>query len=417
MIDVYVEDLIVPNFDGLLASVLDHEYSYYILKGGRGSTKSTFISLAIVLLLTMPGNEKMHGICFRKTANTLRDSVFSQMQFAIDKLELNDDFVCRVSPMKITRKSTGQTILFRGVDDKTKIKSLKAPFGYFAFTWFEEADAFASLKEIRSVLQSTMRGGHAYWTFMSFNPPETWANFMNEAVRPEKLSPGWVVHTSDYRAVPREWLGDQFFDDAEHLKLTSPKAYAHEYLGEIIGSNSEVFDNLRLEEISDDRIKIFDRIYMGIDWGWYPDPFHWSKMHYDAARHTLYIYDEYRVRKQSNRDTWDALRVLKGVTSTDLITADSAEPKSVSDYREYGSLCRGAEKGPDSVRYGVKWLQSLASIVIDPRRCPDTATEFQHYEYDRTPEGEVISGYPDANNHAIDSVRYALERVWKRKGQ
>lgn len=417
MTDIYVEDLIAPNFDALLSSVLDHEFSYYILKGGRGSLKSSFVSFAISLLLTMPGNEDMHAICFRKTANTLRDSVFSQMQFAIDMLGLNDDFVCRVSPMKITRKSTGQTILFRGVDDKTKIKSLKAPFGYFAITWFEEADAFASLKEIRSVLQSTMRGGASYWTFMSFNPPETRANFMNDAVSPQKVPPGWFVHTSDYRSAPREWLGDQFFDDAEQLRLTNPKAYSHEYLGEVIGTGGEVFDNLRLEELPDDLIKTFDRIYMGIDWGWYPDPFHWSKMHYDSTRHVLYIFDEYRVKKQSNRDTWDALRVLKGVTGNDLITADSAEPKSVSDYRDYGSLCRGAEKGPDSVRYGVKWLQSLAAIVIDPKRCPETAEEFQHYEYDRTPEGEVISGYPDANNHAIDSVRYALERIWKRKGQ
>ena len=415
MVDVYVEDLIAPNFDDLMGSVIDHKYSYYVLKGGRGSTKSTFISLAIILLMTQPGNENAHAICFRKTGTTLRDSVFSQMQFAIDKLELNDEFVCHVSPMKITRKSTGQTIFFRGVDDKTKLKSLKTPFGYFAFAWFEECDAFASLKEIRSVLQSTMRGGELYWTFLSFNPPETRANFMNEAVL--IVPPGWVVHTSDYRTVPREWLGEQFFDDAEQLLATNPRAYQHEYLGEVVGTGGEVFDNLRLDVIPDDVAKTFDRIYMGVDWGWYPDPFHWSKMHYDASRHTLYIYDEYRARKQSNRDTWDSLRILKGVTGADLITADSAEPKSVGDYRDYGASCRGAEKGPDSVRYGVKWLQSLAAIVIDPRRCPETANEFQHYEYDRAPDGEVISGYPDANNHAIDSVRYALERVWKRKGQ
>lgn len=131
----------------------------------------------------------------------------------------------------------------------------------------------------------------------------------------------------------------------------------------------------------------------------------------------MYIYDEYRTNKKSNRETWDALRTIKHVRETDLITADSAEPKSVSDYREYGSLCRGAEKGPDSVRYGIKWLQSLKAIVIDPARCPETAREFEHYEYDKTPDGDVISGYPDANNHSIDATRYAMERVWKRKGQ
>ena len=177
-----------------------------------------------------------------------------------------------------------------------------------------------------------------------------------------------------------------------------------------------MFENLEIREITDDEISHFDNIYMGIDWGWYPDPFHWSKSHYDSARKILYIYGEYRANKQSNETTWNALKLLKGVTETDLITADSAEPKSVADYREYGSLCRPAIKGPDSVRYGVKWLQSLKAIVIDPVRCPATAEEFSKYEYERTPDDEIISGYPDANNHSIDSVRYALERVWKRKG-
>ena len=164
-------------------------------------------------------------------------------------------------------------------------------------------------------------------------------------------------------------------------------------------------------------VKSFDHIYMGIDWGWYPDPFHWAKMHYDAARLTLYIFDEYRANKESNQATWYALQTKKGVTGDDLITADSAEPKSVGDYREYGAFCRPAVKGPDSVRYGIKWLQSLRSIVIDPIRCPATVQEFQNYEYERTADDEVISGYPDANNHSIDAVRYAMERVWRRKGQ
>lgn len=415
MEDVYIEDLLAPNFDSLLDDVLDHRHTYYILKGGRGSTKSSFISLAIIMLMTQPGNEHMHAIIYRKTANTLRDSVFSQMQFAIEQLKLTDEFSCRVSPMKITRKSTGQTVIFRGVDDKMKLKSLKAPFGYFAVSWLEEADAFTGMKEIRSVLQSSMRGGSTFWNFMSFNPPETRANFMNQEVLVPNANR--LVHSSDYRTVPPEWLGQQFIDDAEQLKLTNPKAYEHEYLGVVTGTGGEVFDNLRIEAIPSDLIKTFDRIYMGIDWGWYPDPFHWSKMHYDAARHTLYIFDEYRVNKQSNQATWEALRVLKGVTGVDIITADSAEPKSVSDYREYGATCRGAEKGPDSVRYGIKWLQSLSAIVIDPARCPATAEEFQHYEYDRTADGEIISGYPDADNHSIDSVRYAMERVWRRKGQ
>ena len=140
-------------------------------------------------------------------------------------------------------------------------------------------------------------------------------------------------------------------------------------------------------------------------------------MHYDAARRALYIYDEYRAHKTSNTDTARYLRENKSVSSSDLITADSAEMKSVGDYRSYGLFCRAAIKGAGSVEYSMKWLASLCAIVIDPSRTPYTATEFTEYEYERTKDGEIISAYPDKNNHAIDSVRYALESVWRRKGQ
>lgn len=166
--EVYVEDLLAPNYDALMEDVLNHEHSNYILKGGRGSLKSSFIGFMIpVLMLEHPD---VNALIVRKTGKTLRDSVFAQMQFAIDKLGLNDEFTCRVSPMQIKRKETGQVILFRGLDDPMKIKSIKASKGYFGITWFEEADQFSGMKEIRSVLQSARRGGSLYWNFMSFNP-------------------------------------------------------------------------------------------------------------------------------------------------------------------------------------------------------------------------------------------------------
>ena len=413
--NIYLEDLIAENYDDVLEDILDHKHSQYIFKGGRGSLKSSFIGFAIILLMIQPGYENVHAVVFRKTAKTLRDSVYAQMLFAIDKLGLTDEFECRVSPMKIVRKQTGQTILFRGLDDAGKIKSIKLPFGYIGITWFEEADTFSGMREIRNVLQSCRRGGDTHWSFMSFNPPETRANFMNEEVLIPQ--PDRVVHSSTYLTVPPEWLGKQFIDDAEQLKEVNPKAYDHEYLGKVTGTGGEVFDNLRIEEIPDDVVARFDNIYMGLDWGWYPDPYQWVKIHYDPARLTLYIFDSYRTTKKSNRETWEILKTEKGVTEEDLITADSAEPKSVSDYREYGALCRGAIKGPDSVRYGIKWLQSLRAIVIDPVRCPDVAQEFEHYEYEKDADGNVISGYPDYNNHSIDATRYAMERVYKRKGQ
>ena len=147
--DIYLNDLISENYDEILNDILDHDHTHYIFKGGRGSCKSSFISIVIILLMIQPENKDKHCVIFRKTANTLRDSVYSQMQFAITSLGLDKYFTYTVSPMKITFIKTGQTIIFRGVDDKMKLKSLKAPFGYFGISWLEECDTFSGMEEIR----------------------------------------------------------------------------------------------------------------------------------------------------------------------------------------------------------------------------------------------------------------------------
>lgn len=410
---VKLTDIIGPSFYPVFWDIQNEGHTYYDLYGGRGSAKSSFIGTMIPLGIMADPNA--NAIVFRKISNTIGTSVYEQILWAIEMLGVQDLWKQTTSPYKLTYKPTGQVILFRGLDKAKKTKSIKVAKGYFKYLWFEELDEFAGEEEIRTVQQSVLRGGSKFIVFKSFNPPISKVNWANQYVLTPRADA--LRHKSCYTEVPSDWLGQQFLDDAEYLKQVNPRAYEHEYLGEAVGTGGEVFDNLRIEEIPEEQVKAFDHIYMGIDWGWFPDPFHWSKMHYDSARQTLYIFDEYRAQKQSNAATWNALTTQKGVTGEDLITADSAEPKSVGDYREYGAFCRPAIKGPDSVRYGVKWLQSLKAIVIDPVRCPYTAAEFQQYEYDRTADGEVMSGYPDANNHAIDSVRYAMERIWKRKGQ
>lgn len=410
---VRLSDVIAPQFYGVYWDIKKGLHTYYDLYGGRGSTKSSFISEQIVEGIM--DDPDANAIVFRKVGATIATSVYEQIMWAIETLGVRHLWKCTTSPHKMTYIPTGQVIIFRGLDKAKKMKSLKVSKGYFKFLWFEELDEFAGEEEIRSVQQSVMRGGKKFIVFKSFNPPISKSNWANKYVSiPRKDA---LRHKSCYLDVPPEWLGEQFFDDAEALKETNPRAYEHEYLGNAVGTGGEVFDNVQIREITAAERSRFDNIYMGIDWGWYPDPYHWSKMHYDSNRRILYILDEYRVNKQSNAATWNALVTQKGVTESDLITADSAEPKSVSDYRDYGSLCRPAIKGPDSVRYGVKWLQSLKAIVIDPITAPFTADEFTKYEYDRTPDDEIISGYPDHDNHSIDSVRYAMERVWKRKGQ
>lgn len=410
---VKLSELIAPSFYPVFWDIADGNHTYYDLYGGRGSGKSSFISLEIVRGVTQ--DPAANAIVFRKVASTISTSVFEQVMWAIDALGMNNLWRMTTNPHKAVYKPTGQVILFRGLDKAKKLKSIKVAKGYIKYLWLEELDEFGGEEEIRSVQQSVLRGGPKYIVFKSFNPPISASNWANEYVlKPHR---GAYRHKSCYLDVPPAWLGQQFFDDAEDLKETNPRAYQHEYLGDAVGTGGEVFDNLELREITDEEISRFANIYMGIDWGWYPDPFHWGKMDYDSARRTLYIFDELRCNKTSNADTWNRLVNEKHVTGQDLITADSAEPKSIGDYRSYGALCRPAIKGPDSIRYGIKWLQSLAKIVIDPVRCPYTAKEFSQYEYERSKDDEIISSYPDENNHSIDCTRYAMERVYKRKGQ
>ena len=406
-----LDDLIPCNYDEILNDILDHNHTHYIFKGGRGSCKSSFISIAIILLMIQPENKDKHCVIFRKTANTLRDSVYSQMQFAITSLGLDKYFTFTVSPMKITFIKTGQTIIFRGVDDKMKLKSLKAPFGYFGISWLEECDTFSGMEVIRSILQSSMRGGNKFWFFMSYNPPQSVSNFMNKESLIQRDDR--IVHSSDYRTVPREWLGEQFFHEAEHLKEINYHAYEHEYLGIPNGNGGNVFEYLEIRTITDEEISHMDRIYSGVDWGFFPDPFAYIRLAYDHARETIYLLDELYVNKWSNAKTGQWI-IDKGYTDYE-ITCDSAEPKSINDYRDMGIPARGAIKGAGSIEYSFKWLQ-VRKIVIDPTRTPNAYKEFVNYEYERDKDGNVISGYPDEGNHLVDAVRYSLEKFWSRRG-
>lgn len=412
MSEVRLSSVLGSSFYGLAHDVFEHGHTHYDLSGGRGSLKSSCVSLLIPCLIVR--NPNTHACVFRKVRDTIRDSVFSQYIWAIDTLGMADKWESRISPMELIYKPTGQKIMFRGTDDPMKLKSIKAPFGYIAYTHFEEKDQFAGRAEIRTILQSTMRGGDKFWNFESYNPPisrDNWANLDSEEVRADRL-----CHKSCYLQAPVEWLGEQFIAEAEYIKKTNEREYRHEYLGEAVGTGSEVFENIEVREITDEEIRRFDRVQNGVDWGFYPDPWAFNRMQYDAAQRILYIFSEMTGYKQGNKETADRLLAL-GLTMNDRIVADSAEPKSVADYRKFGLNCHGAQKGPGSVEYSMKWLQQLTKIVIDPVRCPDTKKEFCSYEYERNKDGELISGYPDKNNHHIDAVRYGTELIWRKPGQ
>ena len=412
MSEVRLSSLIGPAFYDIAHDVVVHGHTHYDLSGGRGSLKSSFVSVMVPLILIQ--NPGTHALVLRKVGNTLRDSVYSQYIWALGELGMSHLWKAQRTPMELIYQPTGQKIMFRGADDPMKIKSIKCPFGYIAVTHFEEKDQFAGRGEIRSILQSTMRGGAKFWNFESYNPPisrDNWANRDTLETREDRL-----CHKSTYLDAPEAWLGEQFIAEAEFLKETNERAYLHEYLGEAIGTGSEVFENLDAREITDEEISRFDRVLHGLDWGYYPDPWAYNAAYWDSARQLLFIFDELTAFKKGNEETAAMLRE-RGLSRDDRITADSSEPKSIADYNKFGLRCLGAEKGPGSVDYSMKWLQSIKAIVIDPRRCPDTWAEFSTYEYEHTKDGEIISGYPDMNNHHIDAVRYATEWIWKKPGK
>lgn len=406
MSQIQIAKLISPSFDDVWWDIEEDLYTHYWLKGGRGSTKSSFWAIRVLIKLIQ--NPLSHACILRKVKDTLRDSVYSQLIWALSVLQLTPYFKCSTNPMQMTYIPTGQIIFFRGADDYGKIKSLNPPFGAINIIVFEEIDQFNGMDKIRNMLQSLLRGCDTATVIYSYNPPKSANSWVNKEIlipRPDRK-----VYHSTYLQVPKEWLGEVFINEAEELKRINPKAYAHEYLGEVVGTGGQVFDMLEVREITDAEIATFGQSYQGVDFGWFPDPTVWTHIHYDSARLTIYIYDEIYSVKLTNSALADMLKQKK--MALEYVYCDCADPRSINELKLNGVLALPAAKGAGSIDYGIKWL-AKHKIVIDPKRCPNTAREFSGYELERDKNGEFITSYPDRDNHSIDSARYALERIMK----
>jgi phage terminase large subunit len=400
--EVRLSTLFAPDFFELHKEIKAEAHDEIWLKGGRGSTKSTFISFQI--LLGMIKDPDANTVIFRRYSNELRDTVYGQMEWSTFKMGIAHFFNFQVSPMQIIYIPTGQKIVFRGADNPKKIKSINLGKGYIKYAWFEEIDQFAGMEEIRNILQSLFRGENKKRvSFYSYNPPKSGRSWVNQEAKIPK--PGRRVHHSDYRDVPPEWLGERFLADAEHLRKVNETAYRHEYLGEEVGTGLEVFINVELRPITQSEISTFDRIRQGLDFGYAVDPLCFERMHYDRTRRRLYLFAEISGLNLFNRQLWE-----KAQRYNDVVTiGDSAEPKSIDELKSFGMRIKGAKKGPGSVEFGIKWLQDLEQIIIDPERCPRAAKEFTNYALEVDRQGEVKSRFPDKDDHSIDCARYGLE--------
>ena len=241
--EIRLSELVGKGFWGSHRAIRDG-CNELVEAGGRGSGKSSYLS--IELLLQLLKHPQCHAVVLRKVASTLRTSVYAQLLWAMDALHLTDYFRCSLSPLEMEYLPTGQKILFFGMDDAGKLKSLKMPRGYIGLAWFEELDQFDA-EEVRSAEQSLFRGGEFSLSLKSFNPPAGEKHWANQYFLEEKV--GKFAHKSTYLELPEAWLGERFLGDAAHLKKVNPPLYGLEYLGIPLGSGEEVFPNLVLAGI------------------------------------------------------------------------------------------------------------------------------------------------------------------------
>lgn len=403
---IRLSEIVTPAFYDFWRAAGSKKYLRYVLKGGRGSGKSTHIALRLIYdMMKYP----VTTLCVRKVARTLEESVFEQLKEAIALLNVEDYWRVMKSPLQLIYIPRGNKIIFRGADDPLKLKSLKVSKFPVAFLWIEELAEFKTEEEVSIIENTVMRGelpkGLHYAFYYSYNPPKRRLSWVNQKYETQFLPANTYVHHSTYLDNP--YISKVFIEEAEEVKKKNPQKYEWEYFGKPIGSGIVPFDNLVFRKITDDEIKRFDNIRQGIDWGYGVDPFAFVRWHYDKTRRRIYAIDEIYGVKLSNREVTEQIK-KKGYNDI-LIIADSAEPKSIDELKQYGIRIRGAKKGPGSVEYGEKWLDDLEEIVIDPQRTPNIAREFESIDYQTDQDGNPKPKLEDVNNHTIDATRYAFE--------
>lgn len=381
-----------------------------VCKGGRASGKSSDIAHIIIqMLMRYPVN----AVGIRKIDNTIELSIFEQIKWAINEQGVLHLFKVNKSPMRITYIPRGNYIVFRGAQEPERIKSLKSANFPFAIVWIEELSEFKTEDEVTTITNSLLRGeledGLFYKFFYSYNPPKRKQSWANKKYETQFQPDNTLVHHSTYLDNP--FISKQFIEEAGATKERNEYRYRWEYLGHAIGSGVVPFDNLTFREITDEEMSTFDNIRQGVDWGYATDPVSFGRWHYDKTRRKLYAIDELYGVKISNRETFEW---IKNKQYHDVMTVgDSAEPKSVAEGKSYGIRIKGAKKGPGSVEYGEKWLDDLDEIIIDSKRTPHTAKEFENIDYQTDKDGNPKAKLDDKDNHSIDQCRYSLENDMK----
>lgn len=457
-----LSEFIPAHFVEAFRLLINRMVTHLWLKGGRGSIKSSIAAIFIVIYIMLFPDA--HAVCLKRHKTELHDSVYARIKWAIRKLRVENRF--RISDATqgapaIVYRPTGQKIMFAGMDDAEKIKSINVEFGMIAITWYEEVHQLDGMESIRKANQSIRRGGisesmmqkildkfkmtldeffsqddekidkmlgNSFATIYTYNPPREAHNWVNEEADKllvdikKGIIKGWYIHHSTWDMLSRlqqyTWLGKEFIQDAMELKERDPEAYRHEYDGIPVGYGTTVFKNLHIREISDHDISIFDNVAAGIDFGYSADAAAFPVSHYDKKYRRLYIFRELYLWSNTNLQFANEIKQLLPIKELRIPKyADSAEPKSIKELEDFGVRnVRPARKGPDSVEGGIRFLQGLDEIVVDPVRCPHTAREFKLLAFKVDKNGRVVRDIdPKLDDHALAATRYRMEEYFMDK--
>lgn len=389
---------------------------YRAVKGSRASKKSKTAALWFAIWLNKKGYEKANLIVFRKTYRTIKDSCFTDLKWALNVIGALDDWTVTLSPLEMTRKSTGQKILFRGLDDPLKVTSITVEQGSLCWAWLEEA--YEVMKEDDfNILDESIRGEcpaplFKQWT-ITFNP---W----NEKIWLKRRF--FDVEDPDILAITTNYMCNEWLDDAdkrvfERMKETNPRRYQVAGLGNWGIVDGLVYENWKEEEF-DHTSNAFRQEHpdltsvFGLDFGYTNDPSALFCGLLDKQKKQLFVFDEMYQKGMSNKRIADTVKEMG--YGKEKITADSAEPKSIDELNGLGLRVKAAKKGKDSIQNGIQWIQDL-EIIIHPC-CVNFLTEISNYTWDEDKFGTKLNVPIDDFNHLMDAMRYALESHITRKG-
>ena len=381
---------------------------YRVVKGSRGSKKSTTTAQDIILKMTM--YPLANTLVIRKTFNSHKDSTWTQLKWAAKNLGLEDDWNFSKSPLEATRKSTGQKILFRGLDDPMSITSITVEHGYLCWAWFEEAFQVMNEDDFNKVdmsIRGQLPDGYYKQITITFNP---WSekHWLKKRFF-DTNDPNILALTTTYEC--NEWLGPDDRALFEQMKINNPRRYNIEGLGNWGIAEGLVYENFIEQEFDymDISKRAGTKTVFGLDFGYTNDPTAFIAAIVDQENKELYIFDEHYQKAMTNEDIANMIK-YKGY-SKETITADSAEPKSIDDIKSKGIYrIKAAKKGKDSILNGIQNIQDY-KIIIHPK-CENFLIEINNYVWSNK-NGVVVNKPIDDFNHLQDALRYAMEGIKK----